>query len=98
MEAVDSIQKPRAVEPQAKRSAELSRDAAQLGVVSRAVVSAAREVCARSQQIVSMIEKQRRLRSPDVVASWPRQDRGMKRRARAANTDRRRTTPPAVIR
>ncbi|HPY23429.1 MAG TPA: hypothetical protein PLK19_03805 [Mycobacterium sp.] len=69
MEAVDSMAKPRAVEPQAKRSGQLFVDAAQVCVVSHAIVSTAREVCARSQQLVSVTEQQRHLRSPDVKAA-----------------------------
>lgn len=69
MEGVVDSAPPRAAEPRAVRSASLCRDAAQLRIVSDAVVSAARDVCARSQQIVSMIEHRRHLRSPDGEGS-----------------------------
>ena len=46
--------------------ADLVRHAAQLLTTSEAVVSAARDVRARSQQLVATVQHQRRLRSLDV--------------------------------
>lgn len=65
MEVGDLLSEPRALEHEATRSARVSRDAARLCVLAGAVVSAARDVRARSQQLVSTTQRQRWLRNRD---------------------------------
>jgi hypothetical protein len=69
MAAADAVSDSRAPRAETRRSARLCADAAQLRVVSEAVVCGARYVCAQSQQIVAVIDHQRHLRSLDGEAA-----------------------------
>jgi adenine-specific DNA methylase len=97
MVVVDSLWKPRASAREAERSAQASRDAARLCVVAGAVISAARDVRARSRQLVSTTQYQRRLRSPEdhVAVLDLRQDHAVRHPTRA--TDERLSTASSAV-
>lgn len=63
MEVGDSLVEPRALEFEAARSVRVSGEAVRLCILADVVVAAARDVRARSQQLVSTTRHQRRLRS-----------------------------------